>query len=178
MRCFQVVQGLSVLGDIITSRPSAEEIEAQEVGAEIQVILVTDHDGNALMAPLNTIEDVVNVEIDHYTPEQVDAGKDLPAEGPTRKTSAQSQTVRIDVERLDHLMNTIGELVIDRTRILQIGKMLETRYKEDELVQALGETSAHVVKVVDELQEEIMKARMLPIGTVLNGSPPWCAICR
>ena len=172
VRCFQVVQGLSsVLGDIITSRPSAEEIEAQEVGAEIQVILVTDHDGNALMAPLNTIEDVVNVEIDHYTPEQVDAGKDLPAEGPTRKTSAQSQTVRIDVERLDHLMNTIGELVIDRTRILQIGKMLETRYKEDELVQALGETSAHVVKVVDELQEEIMKARMLPIGTVLNGFP-------
>ncbi len=171
VRCFQVVQGLSLLGEIITSRPSAEEIEAQEVGAEIQVIVVTNHDGSALMAPLNTIEDVVNVEVDHYTPEQVDAGKDLAAEGPSRKSSAQSQTVRIDVERLDHLMNTIGELVIDRTRILQIGKMLETRYKEDELVQALRETSAHVVKVVDELQEEIMKARMLPIGTVLNGFP-------
>ena len=157
VRCFQVVQGLSLLGEIVTSQPSAEEIEAQEVGTEIQVVLVTDHDGNALMAPLNTIEDVVNVEVDHYTPEQAEASKDLAAEGPSRKTSAQSQTVRIDVERLDHLMNTIGELVIDRTRILQIGKMLETRYKEDELVQALGETSAHVVKVVDELQEEIMK---------------------
>ena len=171
VRCFQVLQGLSLLGEIITSRPSAAEIEAQEVGAEIQVILVTDHDSSALMAPLKTIEDVVNVEVDPYTPEQVEASKDLAAEGPSRKTSAQSQTVRIDVERLDHLMNTIGELVIDRTRILQIGKMLETRYKEDELVQALGETSAHVVKVVDELQEEIMKARMLPIGTVLNGFP-------
>ena len=171
VRCFQVVQGLSLLGDIITSRPSAEEIEAQDVGAEIQVILVTDHDGNALIAPLNTIEDVVNVEVGHYTPEEIDATKYAAAEGPSRKTSAQAQTVRIDVERLDHLMNTIGELVIDRTRILQIGKMLETRYKEDELIQALGETSAHVVKVVDELQEEIMKARMLPIGTVLNGFP-------
>ena len=171
VRCFQVVQGMSLLGEVITSRPSAEQIEAQEVGAEIQVILVTDHDGNALMAPLNTIEDVVNIEVDHYTPDQGDASEDLAAEGPTRKTSTQSQTVRIDVERLDHLMNTIGELVIDRTRILQIGKMLETRYKEDELVQALGETSAHVVKVVDELQEVIMRARMLPIGTVLNGFP-------
>ena len=68
-------------------------------------------------------------------------------------------------------MNTIGELVIDRTRILQIGKLLETRYKEDDLVQALGETTAHVVKVVDELQEDIMKARMLPIGTVFSGFP-------
>ena len=171
VRCFQVLQGLSLLGEIITSRPSAAEIEAQEVSAEIQVILVTDHDSSTLMAPLKTIEDVVNVEVDHYTPEQVEASKDLAAEGPSRKTSTQSQTVRIDVERLDHLMNTIGELVIDRTRILQIGKMLETRYKDDELVQALGETSAHVVKVVDELQEEIMKARMLPIGTVLNGFP-------
>jgi len=79
--------------------------------------------------------------------------------------------VRIDVERLDRLMNTIGELVIDRTRILQIGKMLESRYKEDDLVHALGETSSHVVKVVDDLQEEIMKARMLPIGTVFSGFP-------
>ena len=171
VRCFQVVQGLSLLGEIITSRPTAEEIEAQGVGTDIQVILVTDHDGNALMAPLNTIEDVLNVEVDHYTPEEAEASKDLTADGPSRNTTAQSQTVRIDVERLDKLMNTIGELVIDRTRILQIGKMLETRYKEDELIQALGETSAHVVKVVDELQEEIMKARMLPIGTVLSGFP-------
>ncbi len=171
VRCFQVMQGLSLLGEIIISRPSAEEIEAQEVGAEIQIILVTDHDKSALSAPLNTIEDVVNVEVEPYTPEQMEASKDPTTEGPSRKTPAQAQTVRIDVERLDHLMNTIGELVIDRTRILQISKMLETRYKEDELVQALGETSAHVVKVVDELQEEIMKARMLPIGTVLNGFP-------
>ncbi len=65
VRCFQVVQGLSLLGEIITSRPSAAEIEAQEVGAEIQVILVTDHDSSTLMAPLKTIEDVVNVEVDH-----------------------------------------------------------------------------------------------------------------
>ena len=83
----------------------------------------------------------------------------------------QTQTVRVDVDRLDNLMNTIGELVIDRTRIAQIGRLLQAKYKEDELVQSLGETSAHVAKVVDDLQNEIMEVRLMPIGTVFNGFP-------
>ena len=81
----------------------------------------------------------------------------------------QIQTVRVDVERLDNLMTTIGELVIDRTRIAQIGRLLQAKYKEDDLVKSLGETSAHVAKVVDELQDEIMEVRLMPIGTVFNG---------
>ncbi|MCH7842342.1 MAG: chemotaxis protein CheA [Chloroflexi bacterium] len=83
----------------------------------------------------------------------------------------QTQTVRVDVERLDSLMTTIGELVIDRTRIAQIGRLLQARYKEDELIQSLGDTAAHVSKVVDDLQAEIMEVRLMPIGTVFNGFP-------
>ena len=68
-------------------------------------------------------------------------------------------------------MTTIGELVIDRTRIAQIGRLLQAKYKEDELVQSLGETTSHVSKVVDELQTEIMEVRLMPIATVFNGFP-------
>ena len=88
-----------------------------------------------------------------------------------RSGAQQTQTVRVDVERLDSLMTTIGELVIDRTRIAQIGRLLQARYKEDELIQSLGDTAAHVSKVVDELQAEIMEVRLMPIGTVFNGFP-------
>ncbi|MDA0734670.1 MAG: chemotaxis protein CheA [Chloroflexi bacterium] len=172
VRCFQVLQGLSLMGDVITSKPTQEDIEAEKVSGEIQVVIATEHDADTLRAPLVTLEDISEVSIEPYTPpeESASSGKDPNGEAIVRKPG-QSQTVRIDVERLDHLMNTIGELVIDRTRILQIGQMLSTRYKEDELVQALGTTTAHVVKVVDELQEDIMKARMLPIGTVFSGFP-------
>lgn len=172
VRCFQVLQGLSLMGDVITSKPTQEDIEAEKVHGEIQVVISTEHDADTLRAPLVTLEDITEVEIEPYTPpeESATGAKDANGESSVRKPG-QSQTVRIDVERLDHLMNTIGELVIDRTRILQIGQMLETRYKEDDLVQALGTTTAHVVKVVDELQEDIMKARMLPIGTVFSGFP-------
>ena len=81
------------------------------------------------------------------------------------------QTVRIDVDRLDALMNLVGELVIDRTRVSQIMKVLKSQYRENELVQALAETSTHIVKVVDELNEGMMQVRMLPIGTLFNKFP-------
>ncbi|MFQ6030062.1 MAG: chemotaxis protein CheA, partial [Dehalococcoidia bacterium] len=194
IRCFQVLQGLSLLGEIITSQPSAADIEAEKVGSAIQVILATEHDADTVKNPMTVLEDVVNVAVDTFNPDDAETddtpvndaapvSEDTPANDDTagsneagidstaRRTSNQTQTVRIDVERLDHLMNTIGELVIDRTRILQISKLLESKYKEDDLIQSLGETSAHVVKVVDELQEDIMKARMLPIGTVFSGFP-------
>ena len=85
--------------------------------------------------------------------------------------SGSSQTVRIDVERLDSLMNLIGELVIDRTRIAEISRSLEVSHRDDRDVASLAQTSSHIIKVVDQLQEEIMKIRMLPIGTVFNAFP-------
>ncbi len=189
VRCFQVLQALSLLGEVIGSTPSAAEIEVEKVDSQIQVVLATEQGGETVRKPLTAIFDVVSLEVLPYTGEVAASTEDksaaeapahagaedapqahAPAQGQPA-AQAQTQTVRIDVERLDRLMNTIGELVIDRTRILQIGKMLESRYKEDDLIHALGETSSHVVKVVDDLQDEIMKARMLPIGTVFNGFP-------
>ncbi|MEE9284101.1 MAG: chemotaxis protein CheA, partial [Dehalococcoidia bacterium] len=98
--------------------------------------------------------------------------QELPAtSGAGAKAASSSQTVRIDVERLDSLMNLIGELVIDRTRIAEITQSLESSHREDPDVESLGKTTSHIVKVVDQLQEDIMKVRMLPIGTVFNAFP-------
>lgn len=101
----------------------------------------------------------------------VRAGADAtpPAAGALK--SGSSQTVRIDVERLDSLMNLIGELVIDRTRIAEISRSLEASHRDDRDITSLAQTSSHIIKVVDQLQEEIMKIRMLPIGTVFNAFP-------
>jgi len=82
-----------------------------------------------------------------------------------------AQTIRIDVDRLDGLMNLIGELVIDRTRLVQIGRSMAARYKADDLVESLSQPAAHVAKVVNDLQEDFMQVRMLPIGTVFSSFP-------
>jgi two-component system chemotaxis sensor kinase CheA len=95
------------------------------------------------------------------------SGRD--AAGP--RIESLSQTVRIDVDKLDELINLVGELVVDRTRFAQVSRSLASRYKEDEQVRALGETSIHVSKVIDALHERMMQVRMLPIGVLFSKFP-------
>ena len=85
--------------------------------------------------------------------------------------TAQAPTVRVDVARLDKLLNLVGELVIDRTRIAQLGTQFEQVFQTSELTENLNETAAHIGRITDELQEEIMKARMLPIDNVFSRFP-------
>jgi two-component system chemotaxis sensor kinase CheA len=68
------------------------------------------------------------------------------------------------VERLDAMMNMVGELIIDRTRVNKITQTLHNRYAGDETLQALDEIAGHIGKVVEELNESMLKARMLPVG--------------
>jgi two-component system chemotaxis sensor kinase CheA len=78
--------------------------------------------------------------------------------------------VHISVERLDALMNLVGELVTDRTRLAQIEGMLRTQYGKAGSVAALDETLSRMSQVVDQLQEEVMRARMLPIAHLFDMS--------
>lgn len=80
------------------------------------------------------------------------------------------QTVRVDVSRLDALMNLVGELVIDRTRVAQIGAELSAKFT-DPNIDVLAETVGHIARITSDLQDQIMKARMMPIETVFNRFP-------
>lgn len=91
--------------------------------------------------------------------------------GPVSSPSASSQMVRVGVERLDKLMNLVAELVIDRTRLTQLEMMLEARYGSTDVIEDLKRTSVHVGRITVELQEEIMKARMLPVENVFKRFP-------
>lgn len=68
-------------------------------------------------------------------------------------------------------MNLVGELVIDQTRIKQIEKSMDTKFGKDELVQDLGQMSDHFTRIIGELQESVMKVRMLPIEQLFNRFP-------
>jgi two-component system chemotaxis sensor kinase CheA len=102
-------------------------------------------------------------------------GQDAPqADAARAPKKATPQSVRIDVERLDGLMNLVGELVIDRTRLQQIREQLSAVLKDanlTELEENFEETTAHLARVTDELQEQIMRSRMLPVKSVLTRLP-------
>ena len=77
----------------------------------------------------------------------------------------------MDVARLDNLLNLVGELVIDRTQIARLIGDLQGRYPQDEQAAKLMEATHRVARITGELQDQIMKARMLPIDGVFQRMP-------
>jgi len=192
VRSMQALNALESKGTVVTSRPSMEQIEQEKVGEELRVIFCSGRPAAEIQAALMAIADITAALVTGYT-----AGAGQPAqqtiEDDTNKTQSQPsaggpgldtrgaadrpvkieglQSIRVDVKVLDGLMNMVEELVIDRSRIGRVGKMLEGRYPDDDLVSDLVGTSNHIIKVVNELHQDIMKVRLVPISLVFNKFP-------
>lgn len=80
-------------------------------------------------------------------------------------------TIRVDVSRLDVLMNLVGELVLGRNRLAQIAHQLTEELDSSTLSRELAETSSHIDFITTELQMAVMKTRMVPISKVFNKLP-------
>jgi len=97
---------------------------------------------------------------------------DAKAAAPTKRApAAVEQTIRVDVKRLDHLMNLIGELVLAKNRLIKINDDVEERYEGEEFLEELNQVVSIVSLVTTDLQIAVMKTRMLPIGKVFNKFP-------
>jgi len=88
-----------------------------------------------------------------------------------RAPTTVEQTIRVDVKRLDHLMNLIGELVLGKNRLIKINDDVEERYEGEEFLEELNQVVSIVSLVTTDLQIAVMKTRMLPIGKVFNKFP-------
>ncbi|MBN2781639.1 MAG: chemotaxis protein CheW [Campylobacterales bacterium] len=101
-----------------------------------------------------------------------DDDEDSPkAAAPAKKQAAPEQTIRVDVKRLDHLMNLIGELVLAKNRLIKINDDMEDRYEGEEFLEELNQVVSIVSLVTTDLQIAVMKTRMLPVGKVFNKFP-------
>jgi len=92
---------------------------------------------------------------------------------PAKKDTASSmeQTIRVEVKRLDHLMNLIGELVLGKNRLLKIYDDVEERYEGEKFLEELNQVVSSISLVTTDLQIAVMKTRMLPIAKVFNKFP-------
>jgi two-component system, chemotaxis family, sensor kinase CheA len=97
------------------------------------------------------------------------AGERLTVAGDRLK--AAQQTIRIDVTRLDELMNLVGELVVHKTRLSQSAALLAVRLGDDPLARQADEDSQQFARIAGQLQDQVTGLRMLPIETVFNRFP-------
>ena len=194
-RAFLIVKDLEDHGEILKSDPSTQEIENEEFDFELKFILVTKNTVDEILTVVNGISEVAKVEASLIELESSDiapkeaevkevpqlpviekAPEEKPAEAkvetkqpvakkPTQKKEVKKahQSVRVDLERIDNLMNMVSELVIYRTRLEQIVNVHKS--------QELNETLEQVGRTTSDLQDLVMKIRMLPLDTVFNRFP-------
>jgi two-component system chemotaxis sensor kinase CheA len=95
--------------------------------------------------------------------------KTIPTSQPIRE--AQKQTIRVDIERLDTLMNLVGELIINRSRFIQIHDKIGEHIDIQEVRTELEDATNELDRIADLMQMGMMQARMVPIGNVFSKFP-------
>ncbi len=183
VRAYLIHNNLKEIGDVIASYPSTEEIEAEAFNGKFIFLFITKETKQSVINVINSISEIGTLHIHQVTLQNIDAFINKTDVVMTDKKQVTEpcisnemnkgvqQTVRVDVERLEHLMNLVGELVIDQTRLTKKKNVLIDRYTNDEDVAQLNEVCTHLVQVVTELQEGMMKTRMLPIEHLFNRYP-------
>ena len=174
VRAFLVVQAAKQLGEVGTCSPSLDAMAANEFDHDFAFRLLTERSLDDVATALRKAGDVGDVrlgdddvaEVPHHTMEfnvAELAGASMPVITPVAPEVRKQRSVRIDLRRLDNLMNLIGELVITRGRLLQLAGASED--------PALVETVAQASRLVADLQDEIMTSRMVPVWQVFDRFP-------
>ncbi len=199
-RSYMVMNALDELGDVVKSVPPAEDLEQEKFEHSFEVIVITGAEEKAIEDAIMSISEVESVQVEiidlNKKAEPAPAPQaaapapaaqppapaaPAPAPAPAKpaaskapakaaassaaaaKKSHAGQSVRVDIEKLDTLMNLMGELVVNKVRLEQIGQAHR--------ISELTETLEQMDRVTTDLQNIVMKVRMVPVSQVFNRFP-------
>lgn len=200
-RAYLVFDLLERYGEIVKSHPSVQEIEQEKFDRSFSLYYITQKEASELQSMIVNLSEIESAQVmtlDHETLSQLSSGvqeaaaataeapaaavpssaEDKPAAEPAASKpaasetkggaranggAAPSRTIRVDIERLDVLMNLLSELLIDRSRLEQLAYEIK---RSD-----LTETVEHMSRVGSDLQNIVLKLRMVPIDTVFSRFP-------
>ncbi len=170
--------------DFASDNPLADEpdldytnMSAEEVEAEIERLLNKRQEADKERRAQKKQEAKPKQEVapKTETPKAPKTETKAKAKADTEENKAPSigveQTVRVDVRRLDHLMNLIGELVLGKNRLIRIYSDVEERYDGEKFLEELNQVVSSISAVTTDLQLAVMKTRMQPVGKVFNKFP-------
>ncbi|MSS42985.1 chemotaxis protein CheA [Anaerosalibacter bizertensis] len=178
-RAFIIFNTIESFSEIIYSYPSVEDIEDEKFDLEFSLVIVTDHKKEEIKEEIEKISEIDEVNIGpvemDLTKKQVNkkekSKKSIDKNNVNRKSTSNNmaktnrvgKTVRVDIDRLDTLMNLVSELIIIKTRMED---MSGTTSKED-----MNEAIEYLERITTNLHDAVMKVRMVPIERVFNRFP-------
>ena len=178
VRAYLVISRLQDSGiEVVNTVPSLSDLEGENFGQSFDILVRTALPPEEVAKIVGSVAEIERVEVKEGEKEkknQIEEKEEkntIPPTGEQKITTNLKKTVRVDVERLDSLLNLVGELVIDRTRLEDIIQRLKDYQELVQFREILSDTTTHIGRVTNDLQMEIMKARMLPLAEVFNRFP-------
>jgi len=174
-RAFLIFNTLQQHGEIVKSEPAAELIEKEEFGQNISLVYLSQREKEFIKKIIDGISEIDSVSVEKVDPQkyeeapktEVSVKHDVHADVDSVENTAPSkklgQSVRVDLDRLDKFMNLVGELVIHRTRLEQISSTYH--------LGELNETLEQVGRITSDLQDLVMKVRMIPLDRIFSRLP-------
>ncbi|MDA1674496.1 chemotaxis protein CheA [Bacillus cereus group sp. TH152-1LC] len=190
VRALMVIDSLASLGEIVNTVPSVEDIEKEEIELVINISLYSSASNEEIQKTAASVSEIENVTVENIieesTTKEVETKKTETSNVPSPKREvtkqepanvkatpkkadvdstkrAASQTIRVNIEKIEDLMNMFEETVIERGRIEEIAQQMEN--------QELNERLQRLANVSKELQNIVLNMRMVPVETVFNRFP-------
>jgi two-component system, chemotaxis family, sensor kinase CheA len=190
-RVYMIFEVLEQIAEVIKATPSVEQLEEEQFDHEFTVTIVSTEVKEDIMRKVMKVSEVEKVEVVDFSfetvrhhPEEVEDSSttntkvevedmvntalEVVVQSDEKKNTSKNasignKTIRVNIERLDILMNLFEELVIDRGRLEQISRELDN--------QELHETVERMSRISGDLQNIILNMRMVPVETVFNRFP-------
>jgi two-component system, chemotaxis family, sensor kinase CheA len=171
VRAFIIVQALAKLGEVTVTEPPIDMLQAEGFDADFAVRLVTTSGAAEIEQIVRRAGDIAAVRVGEDSSGRASAAMPAPVAPSAATESAPAASgearstrhVRIDVRRLDALMNLVGELVIARGRLSQLAAQLGDL--------SLDETVSASSRLITELRDEITASRMVPMAQIFDRFP-------
>lgn len=176
-RSYMVFDQLESMGEVIKTKPAVEDIENERFEQSFEIAYVTEQSIEKVRTTILNISEIQDVTIEtiqlkseappapvvQQTPAPTEKAAAEAPQAPVKKATAGGKTIRVDIERLDILMNLFSELVIDRGRLEQLAREIGKN--------ELQETVEHMSRISGDLQNIILTMRMVPVEQVFNRFP-------
>lgn len=188
-RAFLVYNNLSATGDIISTKPDMDLMDNPELFEETHFLIKTNtsipEQAIRTACDVDEIEEIIlqkieisdDEAIESIKMEETESGKsEIEEKRATTKENVVSSgassigknTIRVDVERLDTLNRLVGEIIINRAKITQNIEYIREGRDKEEVLNLFEEAQTELYRITDELQNIVMKLRMIPIGTIFD----------
>ncbi|MEI7857881.1 MAG: chemotaxis protein CheA, partial [Methanomicrobiales archaeon] len=173
IRALLAIGNLESLGTILSFNPSREAIDEGEFDGTLVMKIASDVGEDALKTAatgtdIASVEVVIAKEAEPVSPVGI-SEEAIPAESDKKQQSANQdktreiKNLRVDITQLDHIMNLVEDLVINRGRLKQIA--------EQNKIKEMDEAIGMVERSVSDLQNLMMNIRMIPLNHIFNRLP-------